>query len=151
MLKSVSQFMRYDAGVTLQYALDSLDTEPSRALDGTLDPYGEFIANCVPYSAMLHELKLQYLPNRLAETSPFYQLIDVRVRDVLTDQKLIVREKTKSIVTNYTSINKPILIAKFEECPFFLVVNGNHRLSGARLLEQTHIAAYLVDVRESFV
>jgi ParB-like chromosome segregation protein Spo0J len=54
-------------------------------------------------------------------------------------------------MVNYNDIFKPILIAKFEESPYFLVLDGNHRLAAAVLLRQRYINAFFVDARESFL
>lgn len=133
-----------------QIAMDVLEHSIRKDVYGNVSSSGKFVNNPVPYSFTLYELRQKFLPVDPPEKSPFYQETMYDVSRIMTDQRLIVVDKVKSIIQNYHEITKPILLAKFEESPYFLVLNGNHRLSAALLLGQQYISAYLVDVRESF-
>jgi hypothetical protein len=132
-------------------ATDVLANLSRRDVYGVVSSTGEFVTNPVPYSFALSQLKTKYDIIDPPERSPFYNLENVETRLIHTDQRLVKHDKVRNIVLNYASITKPILVARFEEHPFFLVLNGNHRLSSAYLLKQDMVSAYVIDIRVSFL
>ncbi|QGZ13930.1 ParB-like partition protein [Rhizobium phage RL38J1] len=150
-MSQVSTLLEYAYNFSEQIAFDILGSLSKRDIYGNVTSSGEFVSNPVPYSLPLYELKRKYDIIDPPEKSPLYALENIRTKSIHTDQRLVVFEKVRNIVLNYTSITKPILIARFEEHPFSLVLNGNHRLSAACLLEQEFIQAYVIDVRVSFL
>jgi hypothetical protein len=137
--------------MTSSIAIDVVNSLSARNIYGNPDLSGKFVLNPVQYSFTHHELREKYLSSMPPKSSPFYNEESFEVCMILTDQHLVVRDKVKSIMVNYNDIFKPILIAKFEESPYFLVLDGNHRLAAAVLLRQRYINAFFVDARESFL
>lgn len=147
---SCSNLLQQASLIQKQIACDVIDNSIPRDIYGNVTSAGELVNNPVPYSFTLHEIRNKHLPYTPPKTSPFYVEQMYEVSKIMSDQRLVVRSKVRSLIENYHEIHKPIIIAKFEESPYFLVCDGNHRLAAARLLGIQYISAYLVDVRESF-
>ncbi|QIG69766.1 ParB-like nuclease domain-containing protein [Rhizobium phage RHph_I46] len=151
MMSLVSNIVNSVYDLQEEIATDVLASLSKRDIYGVVSNTGEFVTNPVPYSLALAQLKTKYDIFDPPERSPLYNIENVETKLIHTDQRLVKHEKVKNIVLNYTSITKPILVARFEEHPFLLVLNGNHRLSSAYLLKQKYISAYVLDIRVSFL
>lgn len=136
--------------VSIDSAIQTLMSTKSRDITGKLFDEGRFIENPVPFNPQLRELRKEKIDFDVPETSPIWNEELIETMFIQTDQRLVVREKVRSIILNYDNINKPIVVAHFEESPFSLVLNGNHRLSAAKLLGKETISAFVLDIRESF-
>lgn len=130
-----------------------IDSCPSVNSMGNEDPDEKFISNPIRYDRRMAEKLEKACSIGLVLIDEAEEIRDIPFEDICTDQKVVVREKVRSMMETISegkSIPGYPVVVRFEYGNEVIIRDGNHRASAERLLGASYLKCKVIHVKDSY-